>query len=47
MKVVILDDYQDAVRTCGLEGMLKGHDLTIHRDTVKGTDALAERLKDA
>jgi len=47
MKVVILDDYQDAVRTCGLEGMLRGHDLTIHRDTVKGTDALAERLKDA
>ena len=47
MKVVILDDYQDAVRVCGLLGMLEGHDVTIHRDTVKGTDALAARLKDA
>ncbi|MEK6709011.1 MAG: D-2-hydroxyacid dehydrogenase family protein [Nitrospinota bacterium] len=47
MKVVILDDYQDVVRTCGLLGMLQGHDVTIHRDTVKGADALAGRLRDA
>lgn len=47
MKVVILDDYQDAVRACGLLDKLRGHDVTIHRDTVKGADALAGRLKDA
>lgn len=47
MKVIIPDDYQDCVRTLGLLDKLKGHDVTIHRDTVKGVDALAERFKDA
>jgi D-3-phosphoglycerate dehydrogenase len=46
MKVAILDDYQDVVRTLDAFGKLKGHDVTIFNDHTKDTDALAERLKD-
>jgi D-3-phosphoglycerate dehydrogenase len=47
MKIVILDDYQDAVRTLNCFPKLAGHAVTIYHDTVKDPAALAERLKDA
>jgi D-3-phosphoglycerate dehydrogenase len=46
MKVAILDDYQNVVRTLSAFGKLKGHDVTIFNDHTKDTDALAQRLKD-
>ncbi|PAU75197.1 D-2-hydroxyacid dehydrogenase family protein [Halomonas salipaludis] len=47
MKIVISDDYQDAVRTLDAFGKLEGHDVTIHHDTLSDLDALAERFQDA
>jgi D-3-phosphoglycerate dehydrogenase len=47
MKISILDDYQDTVRTLGSFPRLAGHDVTIWNDHTKDVDALAERLKDA
>ena len=47
MRVVIPDDYQDAVRHLDCFAKLSGHDVTIYNDTVKDVDALAERFKDA
>jgi len=46
MKISILDDYQDAVRTLSAFSKLKGHDVKIWNDHTKDTDKLAERLKD-
>ena len=46
MKIAILDDYQDVVRTLPAFGKLKGHDVTIFNDHTKDTGALAQRLKD-
>ncbi len=46
MKIAILDDYFDTVRTLPCFGMLAGHDVTIFNDHVQDTDALAERLRD-
>src|SRR3954471_4773478 len=47
MKISILDDYFDTLRTLDCFAKLKGHDVTIHNDLVQDVDALAERLKDA
>jgi D-3-phosphoglycerate dehydrogenase / 2-oxoglutarate reductase len=47
MKIVIPDDYQDAVRSLDCVKKLAGHDVTIYRDIVKDTDTLAERFQDA
>lgn len=47
MKVVIPDDYQDAVRGLACFAKLAGHDVTIYNDTVTDTAALAERFRDA
>ena len=47
MKISILDDYFDTVRTLPCFGKLKGHDVTIWNDHVQDTDALAARLVDA
>ena len=44
MRIVIPDDYQDIVRRLDCYPALKGHEVTIHHDTVKGTDALARQL---
>jgi D-3-phosphoglycerate dehydrogenase len=44
MKIAILDDYQDCVRTLGAWSKLAGHDVTVFRDTLKDVDALAKRL---
>lgn len=46
MKIAILDDYHDTLRTLACFQKLKGHDVTIWNDHVQDTGALAERLKD-
>src|SRR6516225_9986328 len=47
MKISILDDYFDTLRTLSCFQKLKGHDVTIWNDHVQDTDALAARLKDS
>ena len=46
MKVTILDDYFDTVRTLDCFKKLASHDVTIWSDHVQDTDELAERLGD-
>ena len=46
MKVSILDDYFDTVRTLDCFGKLAGHDVAIWNDHVQDVDKLAERLRD-
>src|SRR6204780_5096288 len=46
MKISILDDYHDTVRTLPCFEKLKGRNVTIWNDHVQDTDALAERLHD-
>ena len=46
MKVTILDDWFDTLRTLPCFGKLEGHDVTVWTDHVDGVDALAERLAD-
>ena len=46
MKVSILDDYHDTLRTLPCFEKLAGHDVTIWNDHVEDTSALADRLKD-
>ena len=46
MKVSILDDYFDTLRTLECFRKLGGHEVTIWNDHTQDTDALAERLKD-
>ena len=46
MKVSILDDYFDTLRTLNCFAKLRGHDVAIWNDHVQDTDKLAERLKD-
>ena len=45
MHIVILDDYQDAVRSLACFGLLADHTVTVHTDTVTDLDALATRLQ--
>jgi D-3-phosphoglycerate dehydrogenase len=45
IRIVIPDDYQDAVRTLDCFARLADFDVTIHNDTVTGLDALAERFR--
>ena len=44
MKITVLDDYHDTVRTLGCFAKLAGHDVEIWNDHVQDVDALAERL---
>jgi D-3-phosphoglycerate dehydrogenase len=46
MKVTILDDYHDTVRTLSCFKKLDGHQVTIWNDHVQDVGALAERLQD-
>jgi len=46
MKIAILDDYHDTVRTLECFRRLAGHDVKVWNDHVQDTDRLAERLKD-
>ncbi|HEX5839954.1 MAG TPA: D-2-hydroxyacid dehydrogenase family protein, partial [Anaerolineales bacterium] len=46
MKISILDDYFDTLRTLRCFRKLEGHEVTIWNDHVQDIDILAERLKD-
>jgi D-3-phosphoglycerate dehydrogenase / 2-oxoglutarate reductase len=46
VKISILDDYFDTIRTLDCFKKLSGHDVTIWNDHVQDVDKLAERLKD-
>jgi D-3-phosphoglycerate dehydrogenase len=46
MKVAILDDYFDTLRTLPSFAKLAAHDVTIHNDHVQELEPLAERLRD-
>jgi D-3-phosphoglycerate dehydrogenase len=47
VKISILDDYHDTLRTLRVFGKLAGHDVTVWNDHVQDTEELAQRLKDA
>ena len=47
MKVTILDDYGDTLRTLACYSKLAGHEVKIWHDHVQDDDKLAERLKDS
>ena len=47
MKISILDDYHDTVRTLACFEKLAGHEVTIWNDHVQDNDMLAQRLGDA
>ena len=47
MNIVILDDYQDAVRKLPCASRLDAYTAKVHTNTVKGTEQLSVRLKDA
>ncbi len=46
MKITVLDDYFDTVRTLPCYDKLAGHDVAIWNDHVQDTATLADRLKD-
>ena len=47
MRIAILDDYFDTLRTLPCFAKLDGHDVTIWNDHIQEVDALARRLGDA
>jgi len=47
MKISILDDYHDTLRTLQCYKKLAGHQVTVWNDHVQEVDALAQRLQDA
>ena len=46
MKIAVLDDYHDTVRTLAAFRKLAAHDVKVWNDHLQDTDALAARLKD-
>ena len=46
MRISILDDYHDTLRTLACFSKLAGHDVTVWNDHVQDIDALAARLRD-
>src|SRR5438552_3383950 len=46
MKISILDDYHDTLRTLECFGKLRGHEVTIWNDHLQEVGPLAERLRD-
>src|SRR5260221_8103315 len=46
MKVAILDDYHDTIRTLAAFAKLGSHDVKVWNDHLQDTDALAARLKE-
>lgn len=46
MRITILDDWQDTIRSLPCFAKLAGHDVTICNDHVQDTDPLAQRLAD-
>jgi D-3-phosphoglycerate dehydrogenase / 2-oxoglutarate reductase len=47
MKISILDDYFDTLRTLACFRKLDGHEVTVWNDHTQDSDTLAARLKDA
>ena len=47
MNIVILDDYQDAVRKLQCAARLDAYSAKVYTNTVKGLGQLSVRLKDA
>ena len=47
MNIVILDDYQDAVRKLACAVKLENYQAKVYTNTVKGLGQLSVRLKDA
>jgi D-3-phosphoglycerate dehydrogenase len=47
MRIAVIDDYQNALRTLNCFQKLTGHDVIVHNDTEKHPDRLAERLQGA
>ena len=47
MNIVILDDYQDAVRKLHCAARLEAYNAKVYTNTVKGVGQLSVRLKDA
>src|SRR6266487_2318503 len=46
MKISILDDYHDTLRTLDCFRKLSGHDVEVWNDHIQDVDALAERLRE-
>jgi len=46
MKIAVLDDYQNCVRSLTCYSKLIGQDVTVFNDTVKSVNELAQRLRD-
>jgi D-3-phosphoglycerate dehydrogenase len=46
MKITVLDDYHDTVRSLACFRKLDGHDVTVWHDHIQDIDVLAERLAD-
>jgi D-3-phosphoglycerate dehydrogenase / 2-oxoglutarate reductase len=46
MRITILDDYHDTLRTLPCFQKLAGHDVTVWNDRARDLDTLAERLRD-
>src|SRR6516165_1192735 len=46
MKIAILDDYHDTIRSLACFGQLAGHEVTVWTDHVQDDDVLASRLRD-
>jgi D-3-phosphoglycerate dehydrogenase len=46
MKITVLDDYQDTIRTLPCFARVAGHEVTIWNDHTKDVGVLAERLRD-
>jgi D-3-phosphoglycerate dehydrogenase len=46
MRIAILDDYQDTIRTLPCFAKVAGHEVAVFRDHTKDVDVLAGRLKD-
>ena len=47
MNIIILDDYQDAVRKLRSAAKLESHNAKVFTNTVKGIGQLSVRLRDA
>src|SRR5580765_2752088 len=47
MKIVVIDDYQNAFKALKCFPKLTGHEVIVHTDTANDVASLAEKLKDA
>ncbi|MBM4298122.1 MAG: D-2-hydroxyacid dehydrogenase family protein, partial [Deltaproteobacteria bacterium] len=47
MKIVVIDDYQNAFKTLQCYPKLAGHDVVVYSDTANDPASLVEKLKDA